>query len=438
MNQIAEILKRGLAPAAVAICLWIGWSELKLDSMVASNPHQTRYGFKTHFDSLTKEWEFQDFSSHWNFCRVAWAHQDLRPYTAEGQQQIVEEWTRDHPPSALAFGYSPVLLLVLRPLLFLSDRQAYTFYLLLNATLLFFFIRNVLLRSCCNSLEQILFYFIWIFSAAFLDTVHLGQTALLSTMLLAICWFMIYDPRQQTWKSLRAGEKVFLGAAFFLLLAKPNVAAVLACILIASQCWSSLALGTVLFALAGLITLSHWGDWPNGPRDYFHFLSHYNQEQIGSFLSWSLTPLNNTNLASALTQFHLASAPLASRISTLAGFALGSVFLIQLYIRRITPEVFFERIIFVFLLFSPNLMHTEDLLLGLLLLNRSLARKGMEKFVILGLFFAVLNFNQLYGIGAHSVLAQYPIPFFGKFFLFLLLFSKIKFFEPPIEYQNKT
>jgi hypothetical protein len=358
-----------------------------------------------------RSWVFQDFCSHFNLVRETWRAGDERPYTADGQLRLARAWLRDQAPVAQAFAYSPVLFCLLLPLLPFSTLSAYVAYAALTTAAAWFLYRRLFaaVPACIFSAAWGL---VCAFSIDFWNVYRFGQTALLTTAGLAVLWMRTYDAAGRCWKPACWKEDLLLGAVLALLAAKPNLAFLGFVFLAAAGRGRALGIAALFCLLCTLAAAPVLGGWPVWAADYLHLLSHYTKAEIGPELAWSIDPRVNTHFASALLQAGFGPEPLLSRLCSAVLLACLAWTGYRLRHHPVQAPLLFPFALLSLLVFSPNLMHTEDVLLLLLVL---FPPPGAVRLFFLAGWILLLNTNQPYGIFQGTRLDDLTFPLFIKF-----------------------
>jgi hypothetical protein len=366
---------------------------------------------------------YQDFSAHLQFVREYWKGVALRPYTEQGQREIATAWIGQEPARGLAFAYSPTLFLLLAPFTLVGVPAAYLLYgLLVQVATAILLVR--FLRPVCGDLRLAWLYVVSTgLSLAWFNTLKFGQTSILTTLAFVWLWTALWDPVDRKWRAPKISTQWWLGLVVGALSAKPNLAVTAGVLLLAGGAWTSVCVAGGVVLLAVVSATLHLGgvQWMS---DYLNLLGHYNRDEIGEFLAWSLDVKNNTNFLSATAQLLHVSEAVLSRISSflwIGGLAVWWVFARREGGSRAAYWTGFH--LLWFLLVSPNLMHTEDVLLVLLPVFGAAAFASEQAWLAVGLGFLAANSNQLYGVWKGTVLAELPVPFLAKLGLLVWWFT---------------
>jgi hypothetical protein len=276
-----------------------------------------------------------------------------------------------------------------------SARTAYVFYFLAMAALVVWWAR-VLDREKPDGVAALWLLMIGT-SLSFQNNLHFGQTAWATTTLFA--WF---------WLRVREGRKtdgVWEGLLLYAACAKPNVALLSVVLLWGGKRWKPLLLAGVLVLGTLFFWEMRWGGQGRWLLDYVDNLGRYNWQDIPPWMKDSLVPRANTHLAAALQSVTWIEQRTLVKLSALLFFA-GLVWAAWKGPRRGAVVLVFS-----LLLFSPNLMHTEDVLL--IVLPLIVAGCWHSRWVWVLVLLAV-NGNQINGLLASTVWALVPLAFLAK------------------------
>jgi hypothetical protein len=299
-------------------------------------------------------WSAQDFSSHFQFSRHLWLNDLTHPYTVAGHNAMMSAWIGRPIEGALPYGYTPTFALVLLPLLPLPPVTAYGLWVLLPALMMCFLIWKWAGASDPALRLWAVLFLVAGFSATFIRSAQLGQTAIWSALMLLALFFRKKNPARPLPSDLLTG---FL---LFLLSAKPPLAVTASLAL----WWSGerrpigYALGLTALWIA-LVTLWLGVGWI---PDYVTLLSHYNLNDAPSALATSLEPNRMSNLRNFLYGFNDWNDSLCARVSGLAwllGCAFGAVLFWK---KRLAVPTALALSLAIYEAFCPHLTYTEDLL----------------------------------------------------------------------------
>ena len=383
-----------------------------------------RFDFSTYAVPDKTRWAYQDFTAHFNFVREAWKSHGLRVYTEAGHRELAAAWLGETPARGLAFGYSPVLFVLLLPLLPLASGIAYLVFATASGLAVASLLHRVLLPRLSTGFEPLLALSICLFSTAFFNNLIIGQTALLTTAALGAGWALLYDPSARRWKAGTVKTDLLLAALLFCLAAKPHVALVLGALLLAARRWRAIGAAAAALFAATWVVAPKVGGWPFWCQDYLHLLTHYTRADAGAFLRESINPAIATSLIQPLHRFTDVPDSTSSALCTalwLAGLAMASLGLQKKFL---PPGCFFQCVVLGFLLFSPNLMATEDFLLILLLMDEPLRAKGRWGLPFLLALFVAVNASPYASLFAATPLRDWPVAFGAKAILAALVLAQ--------------
>lgn len=391
-----------------------------------------------HFEQIFHEWtrlEFfvyekvekngritamQDFVCHFHLIKAVWHGEAARPYNEAGQKAIFEHWTGKSMPTGLAFGYAPPLFILYAPLTFFSARTAFSVLVFLEIFLFLGVLMRIVVPAAQGDARHLFFLLLVVMSYDFFNTIYFGSTALWTTALGAILFSLATTADFEKWGTLSKRKSIITGVILFALLAKPNVGLVWLFFLAGAGAWNSIGIGLGLAGIASLVLTPLLGGF-GWIRDYLQLTSHYYQSGVGEFFRQSLMPQANSNFLGTMVQLTSWPDSVISRVSSAIWLLIMMSSLILAWKKRITPAEYVAILIGGFLLFSPNLVHTEDVALLLLVFYRPLRGNWMLVLVAYMALLVAVNTNQLHSILSNTSWGLYPIPFAAKIILFSML-----------------
>ena len=293
----------------------------------------------------------QDFSYNMIYFRGIQERVVPRPYHPEDQKSLMQHML-PQASSGMSHAYSPVAFVLAQPLLLLSGQNAYLAYTILCAVVTLLLYHFYLFPRATESL-QILALALCAVSVWVVTTFAVGQSAPITTAFLAGFWAL--QANRSTSTSLVCD---ILTAAFFWgLCLKPSVAILPFMLLLGAQAWRPLAIG-LLFLLATWISLAgYYGGFWTGLTDYYYLLNHFNN---GDFIPFMRRPTEGPRASDPSSQFSF------GRNLVLI---LSLLLLLLRWSRRITGSEHFQGMTWVFLLFSPYLLPSENWVLLLLVVE---------------------------------------------------------------------
>jgi hypothetical protein len=298
------------------------------------------------------------------------------PYRLEDQEKLIRKMLPD-AASGRTHAYSPVAFVLAQPLLGLPGRDMYLTYLILNGLGIALLYYGCLLPRAKSALQY------WALtlcalSVWFATTLAVGQSSLLTTTLLGVMWFLL-NRREQASPVM---VDVFIAILFWAICMKPSVAIIPFMLLLAARAWRVLAMGMGLLLVTWLVLGGYYGGRWTGLLDYAYLLNHYHDAAFTPFLR---TVTENAQLEhQTIVRFAIDRDLLL--FSSLA-------LLLLRWFRRITGSEHFQGMVWAFLLFSPYLMPSENLILCLLVVEGTFFRSTHPGLVIgkLLLLAAILN-----------------------------------------------
>jgi hypothetical protein len=354
-------------------------------------PDGVPYGIK--FIPGTTWFGTQDLACHLNYLNRIAAKETPHPYRLEDQETMMRAW---YPAgsSGQAHAYSPVVLILGWPLLQVSPAWAYFVVTLVNAILLLALTGLFLAPRMTNSV-QIAAVLAAFCSYALYDIFVMGQTALLTTTLLAAGFTLLEKRRAHS----RWAYDILLALLLVLLAAKPSVGILLAALLLAEKAWRPLALGLVTLGVTWLALAPYYGGYVSGLCDYVWLLSHYCQAYATAYMAPALSPGVSTSFTSFLTVlFPEHGAAIFQADRWLFQLLLLGLVVVR-WLGRISLPMLFQAVTWTFLLFSPFLLASEDIIICLLIVTGLFFRSGPgAPFKVL---FVLLLVNLSMGVDFH-------------------------------------
>lgn len=348
-------------------------------------------------DFLCWEQSWHDFTIIFNFSKSVQNNSIERPYTTSGQLSAYEAWLHYPKQEVMPVSYSPVCLFLLGGLSFLSVQSAFLIWNLLVAFT--WFKVTQLFQKQLSSLQGTLLSFIICVSSIGYMSFYFGQTALLYCGLLILL---------SSWNFTSSSHRyLFTSFAMCLLLFKPPGAILAGAILLFQRRRVEFSISLILPSLITvLFCIQHHG--VQTIIDYFTWIRACNIIEISPHFSGSILPIFQSNLIS-----YLMNVSTLSKINILfvnqiliVLFILLGVFL--LLTKKLETSAGPYWLGWVYLLFSPYLGITEDLIAGWILYNWIQRHPKIRGFGFIWLII-LLNTSQAYSIIAPAYFYLHPI-----------------------------
>jgi len=327
----------------------------------------------------------QDFAYNLMYLRGIDEHVVAHPYRQTDQETLIHH-ALPTAGSGMCHAYSPVALVLVQPFLALPPPLAYVAFSLLAALgFLLLYALDLLPRA----VDRLQLYLLLV-CAVNITTVTafaVGQSALVTTPLLAAVWFLLRRSGREPWTVFA------LAFLTWALCMKPSIAVIPVALLIGARAWSALGLTALLLAITWAALGSLYGGWVSGLRDYSYLIGHYYESAMIPFMRDVFTRHGDTGANayfSTLFPGHSALFFTASRV-----LFLGSTLLLLTlrWMGRLTGSQHFRGMIWTFLMLCPYLLPSEDCVLCLLIVeggffrSRNIWRDG----ALLVLMLAIMN-----------------------------------------------
>ena len=344
-------------PVFVLLCLWFVLLIVAVNVIVAKLQAASLPGLPFGISSSNGAIYAQDFSYNLLYFHGIQDRFVSRPYRLEDQEAMMRH-VLPGITSGMSHAYSPVAFVLIQPLLAVSGRNAYLIYTILCAAaalLLFYF---YLLPRAEVSLQ---FYALIICAVNVwvVTTLAVGQSSLITTAFLGGFWALL----------ARRSISVFwlgdfcIAAFFWALCLKPSVAVLPGMLLLGAKAWRPLIIGGIFLLITWTILAGHYGGWWTGLQDYLYLLNHYHNADFTPFMQrFSETPEGRRLTA------------LLFSLDRNLVLTLNLVLLALRWARRISGSEQFQGMIWVFLLFFPYLLPSENWILCLLVVEGSFFR----------------------------------------------------------------
>jgi hypothetical protein len=349
------------------LCVWFAilvfWVNHGMVSLQAQSPKNAPFGIFTVPNGGTYA---QDFSYNMLYFQGIRERQIEHPYRMADQEKFMRHLLPEYP-TGMTHAYSPVAFVLAQPLLWFSGPERYLLYTVLCAAGLVLLYQFVLLPRA-ETLSQLGVLAIAATSVCLILAFRLGQSSLLTTSLLGAFWALLRN------RGNKSPLKVDLPLAllFWALCLKPSVAIIPAMLLLGAQAWRPLALGGAFLLVTWSCVAGFYGGWWTGLGDYSHLLNHYNGSEMTSFMQRPYDSPGRSYLAVLIDRF---STQLFSLERGLI-LAASALLLLLRWTRRLNGSEHFQGMIGAFLLVSPYLLPSEDLILCLLAAEGPFFRTG--------------------------------------------------------------
>jgi hypothetical protein len=355
------------------VAAWLIFVVVAVNLFLGSMQAKSRADFPFGVVTIGHEVYAQDFSYNLLILRGIEHRVVEHPYRFADQEKLIRG-ILPQMRKGMSHAYSPVTLVLGWPLLQLSGSAAFILYtgLMTGATLLLFSMYLVTRATCPAQLFALALSATSIVcAAAFL----VGQSALLTTPLLGAFWMILQRPD----KSALARDAL-LALLFWAICLKPSVAIIPGMLLLGAREWRVLALGALLLAATWLLTARYYGGLFTGLADYSNLLNHYSNADFPPYLRLREESASRLRWDAALFSI--------DRVLVL-GSSLALLFL--RWRGRIGASEHFQGMVWIFLLFSPYLMPSENWVLCLLVVEGTFFSSERVPYGKLLLLAAILN-----------------------------------------------
>ncbi|MRR06869.1 MAG: DUF2029 domain-containing protein, partial [Deltaproteobacteria bacterium] len=252
-------------------------------------------------DSKQSTLHVLDFPYLLNFVKETMLHQtaaklDTSAYSPENHIQVTRNWVNNSIKEtrywagrdfAMPFAYSPTMLCLLAPLVLFPNNIAYCLFNALGLLAIWWMTHPYRCRYGIGLLS--------LFSPIALACFVLGQTALIS----GVCLLFIAEKTHDENRIARWNSSLPVGAALWMLTAKPPFAVTALAVLLGLRRWRPLLVAGILTVLSTVIISPFLGaDWLS---DYLQLISSYDLAHISSVYSWSIRPDTMANLRAILS-----------------------------------------------------------------------------------------------------------------------------------------
>lgn len=376
------------------------------------------FGKSYGFCSWERSW--LDFTVHFQFAKAIQERATERPFTYEGQLQIYQHWIGEIPHEVMPSAYFPTYYFLMG--MFSGVKTAHVYFLWNLFAVIIWFLATQKMQKNISPLTGTALSATVIISTTGYAAIFFGQTALLSTGLL----ILLVRP-----ESVPSRGRFFLTALIiFLLFSKPPTGLLGCAILFFEKRYRELG---VALGFVGLVTMVFC--WKLGSLqsliDYVSWIQNYNFLKMREPFQASLAPAFQTNFISWASQNELFDSALLLRFNQ-AGILIWVLFGVILY--RARKFSFYEVPIYgawIYLLWSPQLSMTEDLMLAWVLYVIASRMKRMEWIGLMGMIF-LYNTSQTFAPFYSSFFYSHPTPWILKMILFALWIGRL-FWQPPRE-----
>jgi hypothetical protein len=281
-----------------------------------------------------------------------------RPYRLEDQEKLMRRMLPESL-SGLSHAYSPVAFILALPLLAVSGAQSYFIYTATSAFGILLLFHFYLLPRTVHPV-QLGALALCAFSACLAISFVLGQSALMTTSLLGAFWCLL----QRRPADSRLRLDFALAVLFWALCLKPNVAVIPFTLLLGAQAWRALAMSMALLLATWSLLAGYYGGWWTGLTDYEGLLNHYNNADFSPFMQRGHESEAEKFWTLQLFSFDRAIVLISIPVLTFLRWS-----------RRLSASGQFQAAVWIFLLFSPYLLPSEDWILCLLVVEGAFFRE---------------------------------------------------------------
>jgi hypothetical protein len=326
----------------------------------------------------------QDFAYNLMYLRGISARVVAHPYRQEDQVTLIRH-ALPTASSGMCHAYSPVALVLAQPFLALPPPLAYLAFCLLAAVgLLLLYGLDLLPRADRLQVYLLVICAVSITTAA---AFAVGQTALVTTPLLGMTWWLLRREPGGAWRTFA------LVLLAWMLCMKPSLAIVPVALLLGARAWRELALLALMLAATWAALGPLYGGWIDGLGDYTALLGHYDEADMVPFMRDVFTRHGDTGanaFFSTLYPGHSTAFFAASRILFLGTTAL---LLALRWAGRIGASQHFRGMIWNFLMLCPYLLPSEDTILALVIVEGDFfrARGAIRNVALVLLMLAIMN-----------------------------------------------
>jgi hypothetical protein len=372
------------------LCLWLTflvfWLNHTIRAQQARNYRPAPFGVFTFPDGQAST---QDFSYNMLYLQGIQHRQLGRPYRMEDQEKYMRRLLPECP-TGMTHAYSPVALVLAQPLLELSGQNRYLVYTALCATGLILLYHYVLLPRVKTG-GQLAALAIGGTSICLILNFDLGQSAMFTVTLLGAFWALLRH--RDRFSPLLIDVAIAL--LFWGLCLKPNVAIVPAMLLLGARAWRPLLVAACFLLLTWTMVAGHYGGWWTGLGDYSHLLNHYDGPEMTPFMQRPSATTGNPHPYGPFTEIQFFS------LERTLLLVLSGAFLLLRWTRRLTASEHFQAMVGAFLLASPYLLPSEDLVLLLLVVEGPFFRSGpiLARLGKILIFFGILDLRSGFILG---------------------------------------
>ncbi|MCE0483714.1 MAG: hypothetical protein LV479_05695 [Methylacidiphilales bacterium] len=384
------------------LCLWFAilvvGANLVLAKLQAASDPGLPFGISSAHGAVYA----QDFSYNMLYFHGIKDRLVPRPYRLEDQEAMMRQ-ILPGITSGMSHAYSPVAFVLVQPLLLVSGQKAYLIYTILcglSALALYYFYLlprvEVPVQFYALTICAICVWVVTIFAV--------GQSPIITTALLGGFWALLTArPTQCT-----VARDLAIAVLFWALCLKPSVAILPALLLLGSKAWRPLSLGAALLLITWTALANFYGGWWTGLNDYLYLLNHYHNADFTPFMQRFSQSDDSKRFSAFLFSLDRG-----------AIFFLGIALIILVWTKRITPSEQFQGTIWLFLLFSPYLLPSENWVLCLLVVEGVFFRKQNSVFSYAKLFLLMAIFD-LRAQVTFPIQVDYPL----KCILFTWMFAE--------------
>ncbi|MES2308497.1 MAG: hypothetical protein V4507_06510 [Verrucomicrobiota bacterium] len=363
-------------------------------------------------------WEnsWHDFSTIFHFSKALQENPVERPYTTAGQLETYEDWLHETRQEVMPVSYFPTCFQLWGWLSFLSAPSAFFLWNLLGAII--WLKATIELHRQFSPLRGTFLSIVIAFSSAGYFAFFFGQSALLFAGLL----ILMSSRRCRS----SEGEILFTSFSILLLISKPPGAILAWSLLIVQKRWKEFFCSLLAPIVITFIFCYHHGGVQT-LVDYIDWIRSCNVVSIGDSFSKAITPLFQSNwIAFAIekTSLSLISIHRLNQIFLFGGLGVGGGLI---YFKKIDLRQAPLGGAWLYLLFSPYLVITEDLIAGWIVYQWGKRHPHRLPWAM-GWLLLLLNTSQAYAVVFPEFFYLHPVSWgikLGGFFYWL--WSEMRF-----------
>ena len=393
--------------------LYLSWTLLNIPQ--TDDPHLGKTkGF------LCWERSFHDFTVQYQFSKIL-KNSDIPPYTPQGQIKVYELWLGKESPPGMASAYFPTFYLLMGILTALPVEFV---FLLWNGTVAILWIKILLrIQNKQSPIKGAVITFVLLFSSTGITSFLFGQTALLFTALLILLNDNDNDKKSPETSSFPSQNSVFYSLRNYLfqlfrlygpsslmmllLISKPPAAVIGGSILLSQKKFKEFFYSLIPIIFLTVIFCSQ-REGIQTAIDYFYWIQSYNLLSMPApFINGFTTIFQTSFLGFTISQSLIPP----DQIQTVNSLCIlfislgGMIFILK---KNSDPQIIPLGIAWIYLLFSPYLSLTEDLIVGWIIVRWTQKYPKIWGWGIVWLVL-ILNTSQAYSVIAPSFFYLHPI-----------------------------